>query len=95
MVLPSDPCVWGTGRRKTAVARVRIKSGTGNFLVNGKPVGEPFDTFGKLELGPIRELGTFDLISEPLRIRCELTGKSEQSPGHYFGVDCFILEPVE
>ena len=63
--------------------------------VNGKPVGEPFDTFGKLELGPIRELGTFDLISEPLRIKCELTGKSEQSPGYYFGVDCFILEPVE
>ena len=44
MVLTSDPCVWGTGRRKTAVARVRIKSGTGNFLVNGKPVGEFFTT---------------------------------------------------
>jgi len=26
---------WGTGRRKTAVARVRIKEGTGKFVVNG------------------------------------------------------------
>ena len=26
---------WGTGRRKTAVARVRIREGTGQFLVNG------------------------------------------------------------
>ena len=26
---------WGTGRRKTAVARVRIKAGNGLFLVNG------------------------------------------------------------
>jgi small subunit ribosomal protein S9 len=27
--------IWGTGRRKTAVARVRIKEGTGKYLVNG------------------------------------------------------------
>jgi small subunit ribosomal protein S9 len=26
---------WGTGRRKTAVARVRIREGTGQFIVNG------------------------------------------------------------
>ena len=26
---------WGTGRRKTAVARVRICEGTGQFQVNG------------------------------------------------------------
>ncbi len=26
--------IWGTGRRKRAVARVRIKAGTGKFLVN-------------------------------------------------------------
>jgi small subunit ribosomal protein S9 len=26
---------WGTGRRKTAVARVRISDGTGQFQVNG------------------------------------------------------------
>ena len=44
MVLSSDPYVWGTGRRKTSVARVRIKSGSGNFLVNGKPVEAFFTT---------------------------------------------------
>jgi small subunit ribosomal protein S9 len=26
--------LWGTGRRKTAVARVRIREGTGKFMVN-------------------------------------------------------------
>lgn len=41
MTLPSDPC---TGRRKTSVARVRIKAGSGNFVVNGKPVEEFFTT---------------------------------------------------
>ncbi|MEM7165073.1 MAG: 30S ribosomal protein S9 [Planctomycetota bacterium] len=33
---------WGTGRRKTAVARVRIREGTGRILVNGKPYEEYF-----------------------------------------------------
>ena len=29
---------WGTGRRKTAVARVRIKPGSGKFQVNGREI---------------------------------------------------------
>ena len=33
---------YGTGRRKTAVARVFMKPGTGNIVVNGKPVDEFF-----------------------------------------------------
>ncbi|MEX0746021.1 MAG: 30S ribosomal protein S9 [Phycisphaeraceae bacterium] len=34
--------IWGTGRRKTAVARVRIKPGDGKFLINGKEVDDFF-----------------------------------------------------
>ena len=33
---------YGTGRRKTAVARVFLKSGSGKFVVNDKPVDEFF-----------------------------------------------------
>lgn len=33
---------WGTGRRKNAVARVRVRPGTGQFQVNGKPIAEYF-----------------------------------------------------
>ncbi len=32
----------GTGRRKTAIARVRLKPGDGTFTVNGKPYVEFF-----------------------------------------------------
>ncbi len=32
----------GTGRRKTAVARVRIKDGTGDIQINGRPLNEYF-----------------------------------------------------
>jgi small subunit ribosomal protein S9 len=31
-----SPWIWGTGRRKTAIARVRLAQGTGRILVNGK-----------------------------------------------------------
>lgn len=33
---------YGTGRRKTAVAKVRILAGQGRIVVNGKPVGDYF-----------------------------------------------------
>ena len=34
---------WGTGRRKNAVARVRIRPGKGEVVVNGKPLDVYFD----------------------------------------------------
>ncbi len=33
---------YGTGRRKTSVARVFIKRGSGKFVVNGKPLDQYF-----------------------------------------------------
>jgi len=33
---------YGTGRRKSSVARVFLKSGKGNIIVNDKPVDEYF-----------------------------------------------------
>ncbi len=44
LVRKDDPYVWGTGRRKTAVARVRVKAGSGKFVINDKPVDEFFTT---------------------------------------------------
>ena len=37
-----NPYVWGTGRRKSSVARVRIKPGTGKFLVNKREYDKYF-----------------------------------------------------
>ena len=34
--------VWGTGRRKCAVAQVRLYAGEGGIVVNGKPYAELF-----------------------------------------------------
>jgi small subunit ribosomal protein S9 len=35
---------WGTGRRKSSVARVRIRPGSGEFKINGREVDEYFRT---------------------------------------------------
>jgi small subunit ribosomal protein S9 len=43
-VAVNNPYVWGTGRRKSSTARVRIKSGTGKFLINGKELAAFFVT---------------------------------------------------
>lgn len=34
--------IWGTGRRKTAVARVRIREGTGKYIINDLDVDAYF-----------------------------------------------------
>jgi small subunit ribosomal protein S9 len=43
-VVVQNPYVWGTGRRKTSTARVRIKAGTGKFLVNEREFEQFFVT---------------------------------------------------
>jgi small subunit ribosomal protein S9 len=47
------------GRRKSAVARVRIKEGTGKIVVNGKPYQEYFPYFDwqRIILLPLKLLG--------------------------------------
>ena len=39
---PKNPFTWGTGRRKSSVARVRIRPGSGAILINKKKVDEYF-----------------------------------------------------
>lgn len=44
--------LYGTGRRKTSVARVRLLPGDGGMVVNGKPAEEYFG--GESKVAPIR-----------------------------------------
>lgn len=51
---------WGTGRRKSAIARVRLVPGNGQVVVNGKPGEEYFNRIpGYLEAvkSPLETLG--------------------------------------
>jgi small subunit ribosomal protein S9 len=47
---------WGTGRRKTSVARVRIRPGSGKFLINKRELDDYFrrDQDRKAAMAPLR-----------------------------------------
>ncbi len=49
----------GVGRRKEATARVRVMSGSGNFIVNEKPLEAYFPRVGDMEiiLAPLATAG--------------------------------------
>ncbi len=59
---------WGTGRRKTATARIRLKRGSGQFTVNGKDIEEFFCTERlrntvKAPLKATKTLGKYDVLA--------------------------------
>jgi len=58
--MPEKRYYQGTGRRKTAVARVRLFPGNGDFVVNGKSLAEYF--------------GQRELFAKELARPLELTG---------------------
>ncbi len=53
---------WGTGRRKEAVARVRLVPGSGRVVVNRKPMEQyfPLPTLQAQVLEPLRLTATLD-----------------------------------
>jgi small subunit ribosomal protein S9 len=58
---------YGTGRRKSAVARVFLRPGKGQIVVNGKPVDDFFsrETGRMIVRQPLtlsNHLGTFDIM---------------------------------
>ena len=58
-----------TGKRKTAVAQVRLYPGEGIVLVNGKPLEEvlPWNNWQQLLLAPLKVtglLGKFDIVAK-------------------------------
>ena len=53
--VPVNGYIWGTGRRKSSVARVRIKNGDGKIVVNGKRMEDFFctDESRRMVRGPL------------------------------------------
>jgi small subunit ribosomal protein S9 len=41
--MATDPRTYATGKRKTAVARIWLKAGTGTIVVNGMPCDDYFE----------------------------------------------------
>ena len=83
---------YGTGRRKSAVARVFIKPGKGKFVVNDKPVDEFFgrETGRMIVRQPLvltNHLGTFDI-----KVNVDGGGESGQAGAVRHGITRALIE---
>jgi small subunit ribosomal protein S9 len=81
-----------TGKRKTAVARVRLMPGTGNITVNGKELKEYFNrqTLTLMVRAPLVETGTearYDVIGQIVG-----GGKSGQAGALKHGIARALVE---
>ena len=65
MTLSNKPVVyWGTGRRKTAVARVRVVPGSGTITIKGRP-GDNYLNYNPTYISSVRApLETLGLAKE-------------------------------
>ena len=66
---------YGTGRRKSAVARVFLKAGSGNIVVNGKPANEYFGR--ETSLMVVRQPLVLTEFSEKFDILVNVVGGGE------------------
>ena len=78
--------IWATGRRKSAVARVRIKFGTGKIVVNKKPIAAYFPTeqdknSATSPLVSTKTMGKYDVF-----VNCHGGGPSGQAGAVKLGV---------
>ena len=68
MYTSAKPYFYGTGRRKSSVARVRLYPGTGSITINGRTIDEYFglETMKLIINQPFEVTGTmgkFDIVA--------------------------------
>lgn len=76
----------GTGRRKSSIARVRVRAGSGAVVVNGKPLAEYFvnDQHQRAILETVEAAGLADSLD--LNVRVSGGGMTGQSDAVRMGV---------
>jgi small subunit ribosomal protein S9 len=78
--------VWGVGRRKSAVARVRVAVGSGKIEVNGRTLNDYFTSEGdrKSIFGPLEVTNTGGKLD--VWAKCDGGGHSGQSGAIVMGL---------
>jgi len=84
--------VWGVGRRKTAVARVRVAQGTGKIEVNGRTLNDYFtaEKDRKAIFGPLEVTTTGGKMD--VWARCDGGGQTGQAGAIVLGLGRALLK---
>jgi len=61
---------YGTGKRKTAIARVKLLAGSGNIVVNGRPFQEYFPSLAlqNVVLEPLKVTDTLNKLDATVKV---------------------------
>ena len=91
MVEAKTPEFLGTGRRKTSVARVRLTTGTGKILINGRSFENyfPMDALRVQAMQPLTLTGTAEKFD--VRINVSGGGPSGQAGAVRHGIARALL----
>ncbi|MCY3645946.1 MAG: 30S ribosomal protein S9 [Chloroflexota bacterium] len=83
---------YGTGRRKTAIARVRLYPGGGAIIVNGKPLDDVFDRDMHRDevMLPLKRVGAEGKFSA--QVKCEGGGVSGWAGAIRLGIARALVE---
>ena len=65
---------YALGRRKSATARVRLQSGKGNVVINGKPAAEYFENSKTLLAELVRPFGILEIEQAKFDISVVVSG---------------------
>jgi small subunit ribosomal protein S9 len=82
----------GTGRRKTAVARVRMASGSGKIVVNGRPFENYFPTDTLRTLAIMALAATESATKYDIRVKVEGGGPTGQAGAVRHGIARALLK---
>ncbi len=88
----TDSRTYATGKRKTAIARVWMKPGTGTFTVNGHAIANYFDRstsvmIANQPLELVEAVGQYDIVAT-----CHGGGKSAQAEAVRHGISRALCE---
>ncbi|HEU0039772.1 MAG TPA: 30S ribosomal protein S9 [Verrucomicrobiae bacterium] len=92
MAETKTPEYLGTGRRKTAIARVRLASGTGKITVNGRPFENyfPVETLRGMAAQPLTVTGTAGKLD--VRVKVCGGGPNGQAGAVRHGISRALLQ---
>ncbi|MBO7410945.1 MAG: 30S ribosomal protein S9 [Ottowia sp.] len=82
----------GTGRRKTSVARVFLKKGTGNITVNGKPIEQFFGRQTSIMVARQPLVLTDNLQSFDIKVNVRGGGESGQAGAVRHGITRALID---
>ncbi|MEX0762332.1 MAG: 30S ribosomal protein S9 [Dehalococcoidia bacterium] len=86
---------YGTGRRKNAIARVRVYNSPGGVTVNGKPLEEvfPVDSWSRAAINPLRVTNTFESVTVVAKTHGGGSGGQAGALSHGLARALVVMDP--